>query len=102
MPRIFDNIETDLRPALERTLLASKRADFCVGYFNLRGWKEIDACVDKWPGGDGNQCRLLVGDDQPAELTTALREEDRRCLVHEDEESTEPQIICSLGLAPAP
>jgi hypothetical protein len=31
----------------------------------------------------------------------ALREEDRLCLVHEEEQSAEPLIICSLGLAPA-
>ena len=69
MPTIYDNITKLLTKGLQETLQLSKRADFCVGYFNLRGWKEICADIENIPGGvvtEGQDqihryCRLLVG-----------------------------------------
>lgn len=68
MPRIFDNIEENgqLVAALQQSVSVSYRADFCVGYFNLRGWNAIAGGIDAWEGGSNACCRVLVGmQDRP-------------------------------------
>lgn len=76
MPKIYDNIEHRLTIGLNEALQPlnrALRADFCVGYFNLRGWKEVADTIENLPGatvqeGSGaarkavhRVCRLLVG-----------------------------------------
>ncbi|MCH7516129.1 MAG: hypothetical protein IIB08_03205 [Bacteroidetes bacterium] len=65
MPKIYDNIENNLVVGLKYTLSVSYRSDFCVGYFNLRGWKEVANEIDKFKGKDDKRCRLLVGMQKP-------------------------------------
>ena len=61
MSSIYDNIEQPILPELQAYLKQAYRADFCVGYFNLRGWRQIDADIEQFEGGEGKTCRLIVG-----------------------------------------
>jgi HKD family nuclease len=61
MPTIFDNISEKLAPILVQALQHTQRADFCVGYFNLRGWKLLADEVEPLAGTTESRVRLLVG-----------------------------------------
>lgn len=61
MSSIFDNLDRPILPELQAYLREADRADFCVGYFNLRGWQQLDHDVEHFEGGTAKSCRLLVG-----------------------------------------
>lgn len=67
MPTIYDNIEEILANDLKETLQQSYKSDFCVGYFNLRGWKNITDIVEKFEGNEEKCCRIIVGMQRPSE-----------------------------------
>lgn len=77
MARIYDNIESKFAEGLQGivTNVGVKRVDFCVGYFNLRGWGLVVDQVDMLTGdyiyeGDKRlfrKCRLLIGMHRPTE-----------------------------------
>lgn len=47
----------------------------------------------------GRQLKAGASDDQLANLVVTLREEDKLCIItDEDNADREPQIICSMGL----
>ena len=50
MPRVFDNLTPDanLLSALQQTRSVLDRADFCIRYFNLRGWGGVGPSIDNW------------------------------------------------------
>ena len=69
MPTIYDNIGMKFADGLTSHISTAKRVDYCVGYFNIRGWKTVCDEIDLLEGMDiyeNNQikrryCRLLVG-----------------------------------------
>ena len=77
MARIYDNIESKFVNGLQDLItdVGIKRVDFCVGYFNLRGWNLVVNQIDQIPGDfvyENDQqtfrrCRLLIGMHQPEE-----------------------------------
>ena len=77
MARIYDNIEVKFTEGLQGIIssLGVKRVDFCVGYFNLRGWNLVVDQIDKLPGDSVYEndkkvkrtCRLLIGMHRPPE-----------------------------------
>ena len=77
MARIFDNIDLKFEEGLKKVIGSQgvKRVDFCVGYFNLRGWNlvinEIDQLSGDYVDEDGKNvlrtCRLLIGMHRPPE-----------------------------------
>lgn len=82
MARIFDNIDLNFTQGLQDIITNTgvKRVDFCVGYFNLRGWDLIIDQIDQLPGDYVDEessnspvyrtCRLLIGMHQPPEELT--------------------------------
>jgi hypothetical protein len=44
------------------------------------------------------QLRSGIADETLAHLVIALRDGGRLCIIHEEEQTQEPRIICSLGL----
>ena len=77
MARIYDNIESKFVHGLHDLItdVGVKHVDFCVGYFNLRGWDLVVNQIDQIPGEylyENNKqvlrhCRLLIGMHQPDE-----------------------------------
>ena len=69
MPTIYDNIEKDFGSGLKTHIKNALRVDYCVGYFNIRGWDLVADDVDHLQGeeikeGNSQQkrfCRLLLG-----------------------------------------
>ena len=83
MPTIFDNIDEKLLGGLKDALKVASRSDFCVGYFNLRGWERITKEVDELPGKEGiPPCRLIVG------MSPDVDRNVRRYYSHDSAEST--------------
>ena len=77
MAKIYDNIDIKFTEGLQGiiTNVGVRRVDFCVGYFNLRGWNIVEDQIDSLEGeyvyeSDRRvfrKCRLLIGMHRPTE-----------------------------------
>ncbi len=75
MARIYDNIDLKFTEGLKDLVSTQgvNRVDFCVGYFNLRGWNLVINEVDNLEGDYVDEseervfrhCRLLIGMQRP-------------------------------------
>jgi superfamily II DNA or RNA helicase len=87
MPTIYDNINYKLIDGIKAHLKGAVRADYCVGYFNIRGWNMLAPQIDMLPGAPVDENgetvtrvgRILVG-MQKAPIDE-LRDEFRTDLV---------------------
>jgi superfamily II DNA or RNA helicase len=69
MPKIYDNIQHKFSEGLLSHIATADRVDYCVGYFNLRGWRTVCDSVSALPGASviesgqtvTRYVRLLVG-----------------------------------------
>ena len=92
MPKIYDNIGSSVLDGLRQWMKNARRADFCVGYFNLRGWGKVADSVEQLSGGGGDEpCRLLIGMSKtPRQL---MREECRAVPSQEFTQGVVPKMI---------
>jgi len=77
MARLYDNIDLNFTDGLQGmiTNIGVRRVDFCVGYFNLRGWNIVMDQIDTLEGDyvyendkrEFRRCRLLIGMHRPDE-----------------------------------
>ncbi|OKH17070.1 helicase-related protein [[Limnothrix rosea] IAM M-220] len=65
MSAIYDNCDFPLLPELKHYLREGYRSDFCVGYFNLRGWSALADEIEQFASGKNRNCRLLIGMQRP-------------------------------------
>ncbi len=102
MPVIYDNIEKRLTTGLNETLEDSNRIDACIGYFNLRGWKELADKIEDLPGaevveGDDSVhrvCRILVGmQKRPVELLEEHFDQPDGHLIDNSEVNKQKRIL---------